>query len=73
MMLASKNFSIERLSDQEHDLRVRYKCLTCGVTSICDLYKVSLEKCLNDHLQKCAKAGSHGATSSSGVSDSAGD
>lgn len=70
MLLASKNFSIERLSHDDYDLRVSFNCLHCGFTSICDLYKVSLERCLAEHLQKCPKAGAQVAVASPVVQDS---
>jgi len=54
MLLASKHFTIERLSKDEFDLRVRFKCLHCGFISVCDLYKLSLERCLQDHLDACS-------------------
>jgi hypothetical protein len=53
MILASKHFSIERLTQDDLDLRVSFNCLNCGFTSICDLYEVSLELCLHEHLQSC--------------------
>jgi hypothetical protein len=53
MVLATKHFSIERLKEEDFDLRVSYHCLNCGFTSICDLYKVSLETCLDQHLRSC--------------------